>query len=322
MEGEKIERICSYPLAANIDGPFYSSFADSTHGYLPSRIALMVNCHYEIPELYALCSLHPDRSLRLTTRHELALYNGERGGTKSDHADYELPDLGQVKIKGKAGTRQMTVMALAGHNGVSHNHNDVGSFIVHRNGEMLLVDPGAPMYTDKTFSSQRYDIIYCSSRGHSVPVINGEEQKEGSRHSGTLKTENLNGKGKKRVVIDMTRAYPRGTVSTLIRTRVVDPARNRLELADDYAFKQRPKSVEEAFITFQTATVARNRKSVQVGSKIKGIVIEAIDTPGRFGAKRLVEESKEGRSVTDVITRITFTPEKLAKAMRLRFTLY
>jgi hypothetical protein len=321
MAGDKIERICRYPLAAHIDGPFYSSFADSGHGEIPAWTALLINSSYAIPELYELCLLNQDRTLHLSNMFDLALYGGEKGTGKPDPSDYELPDLGQAKLIGAPGARQMTIMALAGDNGVSHNHNDIGSFIVYRAGKLLLVDPGAPMYTKQTFSPRRYEIIYCRSKGHSVPVIDGREQRNGSRYRGTLRTENLNGEGPKRAIIDMTQAYPRGTVGSLVRTLELDPKTNLLELCDKYAFKQKPKSIEEVFITFEKATVSRDRKSVRIGTKTSGLEIRTIDAPGKFAIAVLEKESKEHQRTDDIITRITFTPSNLAREICLCFSI-
>jgi len=286
---------------------------------MPAWIALLANRYHDVEGLFELCRLNSDRSLALGSLLDLALYDGTRAKGESDSADYELPDLGQVKMKGKPGTRQMTVMALAGHNGVSHNHNDVGSFIVYREGKMWLVDPGAPMYTKQTFSPRRYEIIYCGSRGHSVPVIDGKEQREGARYFATLETENLNGEGTKRAVLDMTRAYPRGTVSRLLRTLELNPDANRLELRDEYAFKGKAKPVEEAFITFETATVSKDKQSVRIGSKPRGIGIRALDTPGSFSVEVLQEESDAHRRTDDIVTRITFRPTRPSREMTLAF---
>ena len=317
----KIERICRYPLAAHIDGSLYSTFADSTHGDVPAWIALLVNRFHAAPELYELCARNDDHSLRLSTLLDLALYDGERATGTPDTADYELPDLGQVKLRGRPGPRQLTVMALAGHNGVSHNHNDVGSFLVHRDGALPLVDPGAPMYDGQTFSDQRYEIIYCRSRGHSVPVINGREQRAGARYRGTLETAGLNGDGPKRAIIDMTRAYPRGTMKRLLRTLELDPRTNRLELRDDYTFGRAPRSLEEAFITFDKVTLAADRRSVRIGTRATGVEIRPLETEGRFALEILAEESRAKGRTDDIIHRITFTPKRLAADMSLRFTI-
>ena len=314
MEDEKIERISRYPLAAQISGPLRSTFADSGHGYTGALPALLINQFYEMPELLGTCQLHPDQTLRVHGMHELALYDGRKVKATSDQKDYLLPDLGQVKLRGKSG---MTLMAIAGNNGVNHNHNDIGSFLLHQGDRLHLVDPGGPVYSAKTFSSKRYEIVYCNSFGHSVPVINGNLQSPGGKFFGALSVENLNGEGEKRAVIDMTHAYPAGTVKELVRTFVLNADANRLRLEDAYVFSRAPKSVEEAFITFEKATVAKDGQSVQIGAKTSGLRLTA-NMPGKFSVARLVEESKEGRS-DQVITRISFVPKKLEKEMALVF---
>ncbi len=312
----KIARICRYPLAAYIGERFRSTFADSGHGYISAHTAMIINAFDHLPELYALCARHPDRTLKVQSMHELALYSGFKAPAERDQNDYLLPDLGQVKLRGAPGRRQMTLMALAGNNGVPHNHNDIGSFIVHKHGKMLLVDPGAPVYRRKTFGPDRYDIIFCSALGHSVPVIDGVMQQAGSEYFGTLAVENLNGEGTKRAVIDMTHAYPKGTVQRLIRTFEFDATRNTLVLEDAYEFRKTPQLLEEAFITFERVRVSNG--SVQIGAKTSGLTLVAESCAGRFDAVRMVEESKEGRT-DDVITRIRFTPDTLARRMTLRF---
>jgi hypothetical protein len=248
--------------------------------------------------------------------HELALYDGQKVRANSNQSDYFLPDLGQVKLRGKPGKKQITLIAIAGHNGVNHNHNDIGSFLLHRGDRIHLADPGSPVYSAKTFSSQRYESVFCNSFGHSVPVINGRGQSEGSTHLGRISVENLNGQGEKRAVIDLTRAYPRGTVKNLVRTFLLGA--NRLLMEDTYTFTRSPSSVEEAFITLETATVARNGRSVQIGPKTKGLLLSALESSGRFRVERLVEASKESRG-DQIITRISFKPEKLGKEMCLKF---
>ena len=318
MTGDKIRRICEYPLAANIKGHFMSTFADSSHGYVPARIAMIINEFFDMPELYALCRRHLDGTLRLSGMHELANYKGQKSDGIADNRDYLLLDLGQVKLRGSPGEKQMTLMAIAGNNGVPHNHNDIGSFIVHQGDRIFLVDPGAPLYTRKTFSSQRYEIVFCNSIGHSVPLIDGKQQAPGSQYYGALKAENLNGKGPKKAIIDMTHAYQEGTVKQLIRRFTLDSDANQLTLEDTYKFDETPRSLEEAFITFEEVEISQDGQSVLIGTSEHNMQLSAVGIPGKFSAKKLVEESKEGR--TDrVINRITFAPANLEVEMRLSF---
>ena len=72
--------------------------------------------------------------------------------------------------------------AKAGHNGEPHNQNDVGSFIIAKEGRQRIVDMGAGAYTRQYFAwDTRYGILQCSSRGHGVPIIDGKFQKPSTR---------------------------------------------------------------------------------------------------------------------------------------------
>ncbi|MFB3041837.1 MAG: hypothetical protein ACE1ZS_08620 [Candidatus Poribacteria bacterium] len=318
MTDEKIRRICEYPLAADISSPLRSTFADSSHGHIPFRIAMIINEFFDMPALYALCARSSDDSLRLSGMHELASYAGQKSDNLTDNRDYLLPNLGQVKLRGVASEKRMTLMAIAGNTGVPHNHNDIGSFILHRGDRIFLVDPGGPLYTRKTFSAQRYEIVFCNSIGHSVPVINNILQQPGSQYYGTLTVENLNGAGQKRAIIDMTHANPAGTVKQLLRTFTLDAEANRLTMEDTYTFDETPRCLEEGFITFEEVTLSQDGQSVKLGAQGNALCLTAINTPGAFSTRRLVEESKEGRT-DEVITRITFAPDKLDVEMCLRF---
>ncbi len=71
--------------------------------------------------------------------------------------------------------------AKGGFNAESHNHNDVGSFLMYFDGKPCLIDLGREEYVAKTFSSRRYEIWTMQSGYHNLPVINGIEQKDGSK---------------------------------------------------------------------------------------------------------------------------------------------
>lgn len=75
------------------------------------------------------------------------------------------------------------VACWAGHNGQSHNHNDVGNFIIYANGRPFIIDVGKPEYTRQTFSSRRYELKSMQSAYHNLPTINGVMQKEGRQYA-------------------------------------------------------------------------------------------------------------------------------------------
>ena len=86
---------------------------------------------------------------------------------------FEMPDDTFFDSTGIMITRdkQFTFAAKAGDNGDSHNHNDVGSIILYKKGEPILIDLGVGTYTSKTFSSERYDIWTMQSQYHNLPTF-------------------------------------------------------------------------------------------------------------------------------------------------------
>ena len=81
--------------------------------------------------------------------------------------------------------------ARGGSNGESHNHNDVGSFILSIDNEQVIIDMGCRPYTRQYFEDGvRYTFLETSSRGHNLPIINGEYQKNIPNTGSTTSYEN------------------------------------------------------------------------------------------------------------------------------------
>lgn len=101
-------------------------------------------------------------------------------------ADAWWPDLQVMVSRDKAGsTKGFFVAAKGGNNDESHNHNDIGNYIVYYDGLPLLIDVGRGTYTAKTFSAKRYDIWYNCSDYHNVPTVNGYTQPPGPEFKAT-----------------------------------------------------------------------------------------------------------------------------------------
>jgi hypothetical protein len=94
--------------------------------------------------------------------------------------DVFLPDIQVFAARDRQGDPSgFFVAAKGGHNAESHNHNDVGHFIVYLDGAPLLVDAGVETYTAKTFGPERYTIWTMQSAYHSLPTVNGIQQMPG-----------------------------------------------------------------------------------------------------------------------------------------------
>lgn len=92
-----------------------------------------------------------------------------------------------------------------GHNDESHNHNDVGTFLLYVDGSPLLVDVGVGTYTAKTFSSRRYELWNLQSKNHNLPVINGVDQKNGKKYKAQQVVANSK---QQKFSLDIANAYP------------------------------------------------------------------------------------------------------------------
>lgn len=120
------------------------------------------------------------------------------------------------------------VAMKGGHNGESHNHNDVGSFIIYSNNEPLFIDPAVGEYTAKTFSNNRYDIWTMQSQYHNLPQINGIDQKDGKTYAAKV-VSHKNGQ----LTLDIAAAYPQeAAVKSWKRT--VSAQKTGISVTEDY----------------------------------------------------------------------------------------
>ena len=135
-----------------------------------------------------------------------------------------------------------------GHNSEPHNHNDVGSFIISKNGKVTFTDPGGGEYTRQYFAADtRYSHYCCSSLGHSVPIINGEAQVV-SRNKSTVYDEAEN-----RYSFSMEGVYNIPSLSGLKRSVICEV--DGVTLTDEYTFTEKPESVVERFVSLTEITV-------------------------------------------------------------------
>lgn len=153
---------------------------------------------------------------------------------------------------------RMSATFKGGHNGVNHNHNDLGTFTVAIGNRYLICDPGLETYTDRTFSPHRYQSNLLNSFGHPVPVVAGHLQVPGpdehrsgyGSHAQATVVETLFSDECDRVVLDLTKAYAVESLISLQRTFVYTRSGDgQVEVADDVAFTS-PQSFETALITY------------------------------------------------------------------------
>lgn len=97
-----------------------------------------------------------------------------------------LPSTEVLCARETAGSSDGLFLAVkGGNNGISHNHNDAGSFTAFIDGCPVIIDLGVETYSKATFGPDRYSIWTMRSAFHNVPRINGQEQLPGHEHTAT-----------------------------------------------------------------------------------------------------------------------------------------
>lgn len=178
-----------WPFALYLDDPAMKGFAawlakDKSFWSAPAA-------------LYAKSGNFPTLGRELMLLRQVSALSEER--PVEPLAEAWLPDLQIAVMRGK----DKFVAVKGGTNGESHNHNDVGSYIVYADGEPLLIDCGVGEYTSKTFSKERYTIWTMQSDYHNLPQVNGVSQRDGKQfHADVVKNSRHS------ITLDIAKAYP------------------------------------------------------------------------------------------------------------------
>lgn len=146
----------------------------------------------------------------------------------------------------------------------SHNHNDVGNFVLFVGHQPILIDIGVGTYTAKTFGAHRYDLFYMQSSYHNCPLINGVEQHEGANY--TSHNTHFVSKGDVTTLSsDISGAYPsNASVKSWNRTITFDRANNYVQLEDDYDLSEFKKPQQLYFITVKETKVTQTEHGLML----------------------------------------------------------
>ena len=136
--------------------------------------------------------------------------------------------------------------AKGGYNNESHNHNDVGTFVLYSDGVPMFVDAGVGTYSKKTFSSERYTIWSMCSDWHNLPVINGVTQRDGAGYrSSSVKASK--GKNAGAFSLDISGADPQESACVSWK-RDYKLTSKLLTITDSYCLNERKASDVENFL--------------------------------------------------------------------------
>lgn len=140
-----------------------------------------------------------------------------------------------------------------GNNAESHNHNDVGNFVLYDNCEPVFIDAGIGVYTRQTFSNERYTLWATRSSYHNLPEINGIEQSAGPGY----RSENFSATAEN-TEMSLIKAYD-SSADIKLFNRTVIPTENGFILKDVFEFLKDCKNIKEHLITLEKAFVSNGQ---------------------------------------------------------------
>jgi hypothetical protein len=206
-----------------------------------------------------------------------------------------------------------------GHNAEHHNHNDVGSYVIGLEGHAYLLDPGAEVYTRRTFSGQRYESKVLNSYGHPVPVVAGKLQRPGAQARGEVLAADFS-ESTDRLVLSLKSCYDVPALERLERAFEYRRAEGTIVIEDRVKLSS-PQTFATALITLdrvhrrdsRTLVVYDARRALQVSVEAEGgewdFALEQIDNPGRASPRRLGFTFTA--PVTEARLRFTLRPAEL-----------
>jgi len=225
-------------------------------------------------------------------------------------SDFWLPGLQVMAARSYADSEKgLYFAAKGGHNAESHNHNDVGNFIVYADGKPLFIDIGVETYTAKTFSSNRYDIWTMQSLYHNLPTINGIQQTAGREYA----AGKLNFSSTARQVkfsLDLAGAYPSdASVNYWNRELRLDRGK-KLVLSEKYQLKEWKEPVRLNIMTAFYPDISAKGQIILTDAKDPSHNYVLMYDPAKFTASAEEKQITDGRLKSvwgDRLSRIIFT---------------
>jgi hypothetical protein len=135
-----------------------------------------------------------------------------------------------------------------GNNGESHNHIDVGSFILARNNKQIICDIGAGPYLPGYHTEQRYTFFNPSSYSHNIPIIDGEGEDSIKRDDVAVEYDSAS----ERATLDIANAFGKDYVRSVKRSFAFK--KDTVTLCDRFELDKK-SHIKERFVTVIEPTV-------------------------------------------------------------------
>ncbi|CDZ67822.1 Heparinase II/III family protein [Neorhizobium galegae bv. orientalis] len=208
----KIRSMAEYIVNMHVAGRRYFNFADSAAVIEPctvreylfgKAVGSDVLAAFAARDRLSSEHKHLPEEWNLWYRVQELLVTPAAGGKPKPAGDVFSPGIGLFVARDD----RFALAVKGGNNGESHNHNDVGSLTVYKDGMPFLIDVGVETYTARTFSSERYDIWTMQSGFHNLPTFGGVSQAAGADFAARNVHAEFTEK-QAQISLDIASAYP------------------------------------------------------------------------------------------------------------------
>lgn len=279
LAGEKVKRIAAFDIRWDVVNGIFPAYGDA---WIKTKTASWLHdfavLRFGVGELQGVddpLQLHVLGAFTYRTLFDFSLPR------KTVHAGKPLaapplrdwfPDGGALIARRADSTTGLTASFKGGNNDQPHNHNDLGSYVIIKDGTLVLTDLGADAYVKDTFGPKRYTSGVMNSFGHPVPRVGGRLQLTGAKAKAvTLRTELTAERDLWEQ--DLTSAYDTPGLRKLTRTFIFTrTGPGKVEIIDHATFDE-PQA-------FGTAVILRNeqkREAISPGSFRVSTGVKSVD---------------------------------------------
>ncbi|MPQ30140.1 hypothetical protein E4V42_01635 [Clostridium estertheticum] len=249
LENPLLKNIANFPVGMEIGRGKFVQFADSTIAELPTGLLCYCKKHFSVslPYTKKVSVLYDNECYRWAElSRNLIWTNSTLNSSDTVFKRKYFEDEQWLIINEENG---FLFAAKAGKNNDSHNHNDVGNFVLGFKDELFLIDFGAGKYTKDYFNDEkRYNMLVNRSMGHSVPIINDNEEIFGNYKASNVIID----RSKEKVTFSMNleNVYP--LITNLIsfnREFDIYPDKRFIDIKDNMLFDEKDNKVYQNFVS-------------------------------------------------------------------------
>jgi hypothetical protein len=293
----KVKEIAGYPQRFMIADGVYPPYGDAHPGVKPWKpLVDFVDRRFGLasPTVGAAAAMSSALPASLTDELMMACPNSAATSAALPSSSPALRNwfdkAGVLTCRPGARGGIMGVSIKGGRNGVSHGHDDLGSFVLAVDKTLVLTDPGSEVYTARTFGANRYRSNVINSFGHSVPLVAGQLQISAAWAQAKIVKVDFSD-DVDTITMDLTSAYVVPGLRWLQRTFVYDRRQGGFLTIEDECHFNTPQAFGIQYITFGGFEFpSANELVVQENSAMVRIGLDAGAAVLKIGAVSIHED--------------------------------